>query len=95
MVPAGSAVTPLSQVSARWTASLIASRVATGMGATNPIELDASLAGQLVVHRAGGLSAHAGAGPAEHLAEPGEHLAQVGHVEFAAQAAQSEWVSRS
>jgi hypothetical protein len=42
VVPAGSAATPSSQVSARWTASPIASRVATGMGATNPIELDAS-----------------------------------------------------
>ena len=42
VVPAGRAVTPSSQVSARWTASLIASRVALGIGATNPIELEAS-----------------------------------------------------
>jgi hypothetical protein len=42
VVPAGSAVTPFSQVSARWTASPIALRVASEMGATNPIELVAS-----------------------------------------------------
>src|ERR1700761_7992659 len=42
LVPAGSAVTPSSQVSARWTASPIAWLVAAGIGATNPIELDAS-----------------------------------------------------
>src|ERR1700759_46403 len=42
VVPAGNAVTPSSQVSARCTASRIASLVATAIGATNPIELDAS-----------------------------------------------------
>ena len=42
VVPAGSAVTPSSQVSARCTASAIAVLVFSGTGATNPIELDAS-----------------------------------------------------
>ena len=42
VVPAGSAVTPSSQVSARRTASAIAALVCSGTGATNPIELDAS-----------------------------------------------------
>src|ERR1700754_4257842 len=42
VAPAGNAVAPLSQVSARWTASLIAVDVAAGTGLTNPIELDAS-----------------------------------------------------
>ena len=42
VVPAGSAVTPSSQVSARCTASAIAVPVFSETGATNPIELDAS-----------------------------------------------------
>ena len=42
VVPAGSAVAPSSQVSARRTASAIAEWVASGTGLTNPIELDAS-----------------------------------------------------
>jgi hypothetical protein len=42
VVPAGSAVTPSNQVSARRTASPIASLVFSGMGAAKPIELDAS-----------------------------------------------------
>ena len=42
VVPAGSAVTPSSQVSARCTASAIAELVVSGTGATKPIELDAS-----------------------------------------------------
>ena len=42
VVPAGSAVTPSSHVSARRTASAIAALVFSGMGATKPIELDAS-----------------------------------------------------
>ena len=42
VVPAGSAVTPSSQVSARCTASAIAELVVSGIGATKPIELDAS-----------------------------------------------------
>ena len=42
LVPAGSAVTPLSQVSARCTASAIAEFVVAGIGATKPIELDAT-----------------------------------------------------
>ncbi len=42
VVPAGSAVTPSSQVSARCTASAIAELVSGGIGAANPIELDAS-----------------------------------------------------
>jgi hypothetical protein len=41
-VPAGSAVTPSSHVSARWTASAIAALVFSPMGATKPIEFDAS-----------------------------------------------------
>ena len=43
VAPAGSAVAPSSQVSARCTASAIAFEVASGTGAVNPIELDASL----------------------------------------------------
>src|SRR5271157_1437625 len=42
VVPAGSAVAPSSQVSARWTASAIALFVEAGTGATNPIELAAT-----------------------------------------------------
>ena len=42
VVPAGSAVAPSSQVSARCTASAIAEFVVAGIGATNPIELDAT-----------------------------------------------------
>ena len=74
----------------------VADRLAGGDrdGSHEPDRAGRQLAGQLVVHRAGGLPAH-GAGPAEHLPEPGEHLAEVGHVEFAAEAAQSERVSRT
>lgn len=42
VAPAGSEVAPSSQVSARCTASAIAEFVAAGMGAMNPIELDAT-----------------------------------------------------
>ena len=42
VVPAGSAVAPSSQVSARRTASVIAADVFSGTGATKPMELDAS-----------------------------------------------------
>jgi len=42
VVPAGSAVTPSNQVSARRTASPIAALVVSGIGAAKPIELDAS-----------------------------------------------------
>lgn len=41
-VPAGSAVAPSSQVSARCTASAIAELVVAGIGATKPIEFDAT-----------------------------------------------------
>src|SRR6188472_1042055 len=42
VVPAGSAVTPSSHVSARWTASEIAALVFSPTGATKPMELDAN-----------------------------------------------------
>ena len=42
VVPAGRAVAPSSQVSARCTASAIAAVVPAGIGATNPMELEAS-----------------------------------------------------
>src|ERR1700759_959706 len=42
VVPAGNAVTPSNQVSARCTASAIAEFVVAGIGATNPIELVAT-----------------------------------------------------
>ena len=42
LAPAGRAVAPSSQVSARWTASTIAALVVAGIGATNPMELDAT-----------------------------------------------------
>ena len=60
-----------------------------------PDRVRRQLAGQVVVHRPGGVTAgHSGAGAAEHLAELGEDLAQVGHVEVAAEAAQTERVGR-
>ena len=43
VAPAGSAVAPSSQVSARCTASLTAADVDSETGATNPIDDDASL----------------------------------------------------
>ncbi|SHW60743.1 Uncharacterised protein [Mycobacteroides abscessus subsp. abscessus] len=43
VVPAGRAVTPSSQVSARCTASEMAVAVCSGTGLTKPIEFDASL----------------------------------------------------
>ena len=43
VAPAGRAVAPSSQVSARWTASATALVVESETGAVNPMELDASL----------------------------------------------------
>ncbi len=85
VVPAGSAVAPSSQVSARRTASEIAALVFSGIGSDEPDRARRQLAGQVVVHRAGLLAAgHHVAGAAEHLPELAEDLAQLGHVEFAA-----------
>ena len=54
------------------------------------------LAGQLVVHRPGGLAAsHSRARTTEHLPEAGEDLTQVGHVELTAEATQTERVGGS
>ena len=85
VVPAGSAVAPSSQVSARRTASAMAELVVSGIGRDEADRARRQLAGQVVVDRPGLLAAgHHAAGAAEHLAEPGEDLAEVGHVEVAA-----------
>ncbi len=81
VVPAGSGVTPSSQVSARRTASAMALVVALGHRFDESDRAGRQLAGEVVVDRPGLLAAHHVAGAAEHLAELGEDLAEVVHVE--------------
>ena len=87
VVPAGSAVTPSSQVSARCTASEIAADVAAGIGFDEADRVGREPSSQVVVDRPGCLpGAHRRTGAAEHLAELREELPEIADVELAAHA---------
>ncbi len=82
--PAGRAVAPSSQVSARCTASEMAEDGGGRDRRDEPDGVRRQLAGQVIVHRPRAAAGHRRARTAEHLAELGEDLAEVGRVEVAA-----------